>query len=271
MIIATFGPTTGWSGKTIDYDNGLFTLEGHGPISAVDVLAYDQQGHLTWAYDGLQAWVEQLAPGQGAPPVAVQRVAPQTGAQPPRRKGSALKIVLIVVGALVGLLIVAVVLGVALGGGSESSSESTAENTPAATQPATPTASTLPATPAATSTPTTAPTSGANAGLDAAVLQEMQINFGKDVTAVTVKESSGDVSIDVYTTYYPDSDVAGVAGGMSRIAAQSSSVLSKYPSTTITAYVWPSSKDFFMTRTTASYTDGKLDSPMDNYVNDALK
>ena len=271
MLIATFGSTTGWSGKTIDYDNGLFTLEGHGPISAVDVLAYDQQGHLTWAYDGLQAWVEQLAPGQGVPPVALQRVAPQTGAQPPQRKSKALKVVLIVVGALVGLLIVAVVLGVALGGGSESSSETTAQTTPAATQPATPVATTQPETPKATAAPTTAPTPGADGGLNAAVLEEMRINFGKDVTAVTVKESSGDVSIDVYTTYYPDADVAGIAGGMSRIAAQSSEVLSKYPSTTITAYVWPSGKDFFMTRTTASYTDGKLDSPMDNYVNDALK
>jgi hypothetical protein len=172
MIIATFGPTTGWSGKTIDYDNGLFTLEGHGPISSVDVLAYDQQGHLTWAYDGLQAWVQQLAAGQGAPPVALQPVAPQTGAQPPRRKGSALKIVLIVVGALVGLLIVAVVLGVALGGGSESSSGSTAANTPAATHPATPSPTAPPSTHAPTqpATPTPKPTQASLASRVAAAI-----------------------------------------------------------------------------------------------------
>lgn len=63
MLIATFGPSTAWVGKTIDYDDGRFTLEGHGPISAADVLAYDQQGHVAWAYEGLREWVQQLAAG----------------------------------------------------------------------------------------------------------------------------------------------------------------------------------------------------------------
>lgn len=276
MLIATFNSATGWAGKTIDYDDGRFTLEGHGPISAADVLAYDRQGHVAWAYEGLREWVQQLSTESVAPPVASQPFVPQpstpqTGAQPPQRKSKALKVVLIVGGGVVGLFVVLIVIGLAVGGGSGDTGSVTTENTPAATQPATPVATTQPETPTATAAPTTAPTPGADGGLNAAVLEEMRINFGKDVTAVTVKESSGDVSIDVYTTYYPDSDVAGIAGGMSRIAAQSSEVLSKYPSTTITAYVWPSGKEFYMTRTTASYTDGKLDSPMDNYVNDALK
>lgn len=104
-----------------------------------------------------------------------------------------------------------------------------------------------------------------------AVLQDMRVNFGADVTAVEVKGSPEAVRIDVYTNYYADPDVADIAGGMARIAAQSSSVLSKYPSTTIEAYVWPKGKEFYMTRVSASYTDGKLDAPMDIFVNDVLK
>ena len=43
MLIATFGPTTGWVGKTITWDEGVFTLAGHGVVTAADVLKYD--GH----------------------------------------------------------------------------------------------------------------------------------------------------------------------------------------------------------------------------------
>jgi hypothetical protein len=110
---------------------------------------------------------------------------------------------------------------------------------------------------------------------DAAVLEEMQGAFGPEfgdpVTAVKVSGNSDNVRIDVYTNYYADRDVADPAVGMARIAAQSSSVLSKYPSTTIDAYVWPKGKEFYMTRATASYADGVIDAPMDNYMNDALK
>jgi len=68
MVIATFVPTTGWEGKTITYDEGVFTLEDHGPIHAADVLAYDGQGHLSWAYDGLRDWVVQCASEVAAAP-----------------------------------------------------------------------------------------------------------------------------------------------------------------------------------------------------------
>jgi hypothetical protein len=60
MLIATFGPTTGWAGKTIQYENGQFALDGHGPLSAQDVIEYDRQGHLVWAGDGMRAWVASL-------------------------------------------------------------------------------------------------------------------------------------------------------------------------------------------------------------------
>jgi hypothetical protein len=62
MLVATFGPTTGWAGRTITFYDGRFTLEGHGPITAGDVLEYDRQGHLLWAYDGLREWATSLTP-----------------------------------------------------------------------------------------------------------------------------------------------------------------------------------------------------------------
>jgi len=61
MIIATFGPTTAWVGKSITREGHVFVLEGHGPISAQDVMEYDRQGHLAWATDGTRAWVEAMA------------------------------------------------------------------------------------------------------------------------------------------------------------------------------------------------------------------
>lgn len=56
-VIATFGPTTGWVGKTISFQSEQFLLEGYGPISADDVLLYDEQEHLVWANDSMRAWV----------------------------------------------------------------------------------------------------------------------------------------------------------------------------------------------------------------------
>lgn len=73
MPIATFGPSTAWAGKTITYDDGRFTLEGVGPIPAAAVLTYDRQGQISWAYDGLREWVQQLA---ATSPVAAQQVRP---------------------------------------------------------------------------------------------------------------------------------------------------------------------------------------------------
>ena len=40
MDIATFGPSTGWAGRTITFDSGQFRLAGHGPITAADVLEH---------------------------------------------------------------------------------------------------------------------------------------------------------------------------------------------------------------------------------------
>lgn len=57
MLVATFGPSTGWNGKTIIYENNAFVLEGHGIVDAVTVMEYGRQGQITWATDGTRAWV----------------------------------------------------------------------------------------------------------------------------------------------------------------------------------------------------------------------
>src|SRR5450759_4544220 len=68
MIIATFGSSTGWAGKKITSENDVLLLEGHGPISAADVMEYDRQGHLVWANDGTRAWVGSKAKAEGTMP-----------------------------------------------------------------------------------------------------------------------------------------------------------------------------------------------------------
>ena len=80
MLVATFGPTTTWAGKTVTYADGAFVLEGHGPIRAQDVFEYERQGHLVWAMDGVRAWVGAKAQEEGGPAATpLQTVDWQTG------------------------------------------------------------------------------------------------------------------------------------------------------------------------------------------------
>ena len=67
MVIGSFGSTSGWAGREIDYDNGLFSVNGEA-LSLADLLAADQQGLIVWAYDGLQQWAQQLSTAQSAVP-----------------------------------------------------------------------------------------------------------------------------------------------------------------------------------------------------------
>ncbi len=60
-LIATVRLAPGWPGKTITYAAGRFTLEGSGEITPQDVLAYDAEGQLDWAYGGMRDWVVQLS------------------------------------------------------------------------------------------------------------------------------------------------------------------------------------------------------------------
>lgn len=57
MLVATFGPSTGWAGRSISYDGGQFILADFGPITAQQVLSYDAAEQIEWEYDGLRAWV----------------------------------------------------------------------------------------------------------------------------------------------------------------------------------------------------------------------
>ena len=74
MLIATFGPSTGWVGKTISYEGDQFILEDHGPLTAQQVLSYDDAGQLEWPYAGMRAWVLAQARGgsTAATPETVQ-------------------------------------------------------------------------------------------------------------------------------------------------------------------------------------------------------
>ena len=80
MLIATFNDTTGWTGKSITYEDGQFVLEGHGTIRAVDVMGYDREGHLLWANDWWRSMVMSKAPptlcAAPAPPSAATSAAP---------------------------------------------------------------------------------------------------------------------------------------------------------------------------------------------------
>lgn len=60
MLVATFGPTTGWQGREIIWDVDHFILVGHGAIPAAGVLDYDRRGQLIWADPVLRAWVAQV-------------------------------------------------------------------------------------------------------------------------------------------------------------------------------------------------------------------
>ncbi len=62
-IVAVFNQTTGWSGRSITYedDRHQFVLQGHGPITACDVLDYDAQGQVDWARGGLSEWTRDFA------------------------------------------------------------------------------------------------------------------------------------------------------------------------------------------------------------------
>ena len=82
MIVATFGPSTAWVGRTISFDDGRFSLEQVGQIAPQAVVDYDRQGHLQWAYDGLREWVYQVA-GQPLPVAAPAAAPPAPSTAPP--------------------------------------------------------------------------------------------------------------------------------------------------------------------------------------------
>lgn len=107
MLIATFGPSTGWAGKTIDYESGVFTLEEQGQISASNVLSYDRQGHLEWAYGGLREWV--AAEAQQTRPIVAPLMGSAVGgaaSSSPATNRRPLLIAAVVVAAVVAIIVI---------------------------------------------------------------------------------------------------------------------------------------------------------------------
>jgi hypothetical protein len=81
MLVATFGDTTAWVGKTIVFEDDQFVLDGHGSITSGAIVQYDQQGHLTWSSTGLRQWVYERAATQ-APSPPPQQTMPQVVTSP---------------------------------------------------------------------------------------------------------------------------------------------------------------------------------------------
>lgn len=66
MLIATFNSASGWGGKTIVWDpegRGRFVLTGAGPMSAMEVMRHDREGHLLWASDAMREWAKTVEAG----------------------------------------------------------------------------------------------------------------------------------------------------------------------------------------------------------------
>lgn len=83
MLVATFGTTTAWVGKTITWDGYQFVLEGYGRVPAAALIDYDQQGHLRWASAELRSWAWSYAQWEaGRAPQAQAVGQPQVAAQP---------------------------------------------------------------------------------------------------------------------------------------------------------------------------------------------
>lgn len=111
MLIATFGPTTGWSGKTITYVDSRFFLQDHGDITAADVMRYDEEGHLLWEGEGTRAWVGSLASRPTPARMPPERPTPSAKSNDGRTSGqkaaSLSGVFLLVVGLLMAFYFVA--------------------------------------------------------------------------------------------------------------------------------------------------------------------
>ena len=110
MLVATFGPATGWHGREIIWDMDHFILVGHGAIPAAGVLDYDRLGQLVWPRPELRAWVAEVARWEigGSPSPAYGGAGFAGGAGSPAAGGSRSS------GRLPAWAIVLIVLGIAL-------------------------------------------------------------------------------------------------------------------------------------------------------------
>jgi hypothetical protein len=146
MIVATFGPTTAWVGRSIRYEDGAFSLDNNGEISADAVMEYDKQGHLVWASDGMRAWVGSLA--QSSPNAAAQATATnqESGSattkmvavqEPRRRRISALSLAIAGSSLLVVVVVLVLAFSGVIGGKSQPAEMSSQSKLPTTTAPQT--------------------------------------------------------------------------------------------------------------------------------------
>ena len=72
MLVAAFGPATGWAGRQITWDGTRFVLAGHGPITAAGLVEYDRLGQLQWTSVEVRDWAFSVARWEAwsAPPMA---------------------------------------------------------------------------------------------------------------------------------------------------------------------------------------------------------
>jgi hypothetical protein len=111
MLVATFGPTTGWPGREIIWDVDRFILVGHGAVPAAGVLDYDRLGQLVWASPELRSWVASVAHWEaGGQPASPGRPASTAGSAPAKaRRLPTWAIVLIIIAVL--LVVLAAIIG----------------------------------------------------------------------------------------------------------------------------------------------------------------
>ncbi len=112
MLVATFGPASGWDGRQIYWDDGRFVLYEHGAIPAAGLLEYDRLAYLAGASAEIRSWAYSAAQWEatGETGQAVQAAAGPT-AGPAGRKGfPAWAVILLVAG--VGVLVLGILLAI---------------------------------------------------------------------------------------------------------------------------------------------------------------
>jgi len=241
-------------GRPIQYDEGTHTFDVGGTVVTTgQLIEYDRAGQVSWERADLRTWFES------------NFVCDEPARQPSNRSKKA-AVVFIAIVAIFCLFACVGVIGL-------NANETVQE--PASVAAGDDVAASADSKSDSVDTPTKdqTPASVSDSKIDeAAVLEEMRLYFGVDVSGIAVDDKgAGRVRIDVYTTYYPDRDAAGPASGMAKIAAQSSIVQDVYPVVEIEAYVWPRGREFYMTRAAAAWTNGHIDAPMNFYMNDVLK
>lgn len=104
------------------------------------------------------------------------------------------------------------------------------------------------------------------------VRDELRGAFGETVTSVEIQASGSDmVRLDITTTLALRPEDVAVALELAVAGAKSEAVVASYPDVTLSAYVWPAEGQSYMTRATAFWANGALQSDPDTYVDSGLQ